>query len=96
MNQSIQFLAEEEYRPAVGVFPFGANNEFAKSLGIPCNIFSAVSTVESGCTKTVDIGQFGNQYFTNIAAAGWLTDAARKHLFVLNPTSERQPIVFIF
>jgi diacylglycerol kinase (ATP) len=78
VNQVIQYLAEEEYRPAVGVFPFGTSNEFAKSLGIPCNILKAASIIESGCTNTVDIGQFGNQCFTNIAAAGWLTDVTYK------------------
>lgn len=74
VNQTIQFLAEEEYRPNVGIFPFGTSNEFAKFIGMPCNIFETVSVIESGYVRPVDIGKFGNRYFTNIAAAGWLTD----------------------
>lgn len=74
INQTIQFLAEEEYRPNLGVFPFGTSNEFAKFIGIPSNISEAFSVIESGCIRSVDIGKFGHRYFTNIAAAGWLTD----------------------
>jgi diacylglycerol kinase (ATP) len=74
INRTIQLVAEEEYRPNIGVFPFGTSNEFAKFMGIPLNIFDVVSIIESGCLRSVDIGKFGNRYFTNIAAAGWLTD----------------------
>ncbi|TYR81336.1 YegS/Rv2252/BmrU family lipid kinase [Priestia megaterium] len=73
VNQLLQFLAEEEYRPTVGVFPFGTSNEFAKYIGMSCNI-QALSIIERGNTKPIDIGKFGNRYFANIAAAGWLSD----------------------
>lgn len=73
VNQTIQYLAEEDYRPLVGILPFGTSNEFAKFIGMP-NIFEALSIIENGYTKPVDIGKIGNQYFVNIAAAGWLTN----------------------
>ncbi|PLR81776.1 diacylglycerol kinase [Bacillus canaveralius] len=73
VNQTIQLLAEEEYRPTVGVFPFGTSNELAKYLGMSCPM-EALSIIERGNTKQVDIGKFGNRYFANIAAAGWLSD----------------------
>ncbi|WP_327607504.1 YegS/Rv2252/BmrU family lipid kinase [Virgibacillus tibetensis] len=78
VNHTLQYVAEQAYRPKVGVFPFGTSNEFAKFIGIPTNIKEAVSVIERGQTKTVDIGKFGNQYFANIAAAGWLTDITYK------------------
>jgi diacylglycerol kinase (ATP) len=74
VNQTIQFLAEEEFRPNVGVFPFGTSNEFAKFMRVPSNIIDVVSVIESGCITPVDLGKFGNRYFINIAAAGWLAD----------------------
>lgn len=73
VNQTIQFIAEEEYRPAVGVFPFGTSNEFAKYIGMPSNL-KALSIIEGGNVRPIDIGKFGNRYFANIAAAGWLSD----------------------
>ncbi|MFC0273961.1 diacylglycerol kinase family protein [Metabacillus herbersteinensis] len=77
VNQSLQFLAAEEYRPTVGVFPFGTSNGFAKYIGMYCNI-QALSIIERGNTKQIDIGKFGNLYFANIAAAGWLSDITYK------------------
>ncbi|AIE61149.1 diacylglycerol kinase catalytic region [Bacillus methanolicus MGA3] len=73
VNQTLQFIAEEEYRPPIGVFPFGTSNEFAKYLGMSCNT-EALSIIERGNIKPIDIGKFGNRYFANIAAAGWLSD----------------------
>jgi diacylglycerol kinase (ATP) len=73
VNQSLQVLAEEEYRPTLGVFPFGTSNEFAKYIGMSCNL-QALSIIESAITKPIDIGKIGNRYFVNIAAAGWLSD----------------------
>lgn len=77
VNKTIQLLAEEEYRPTIGVFPFGTSNEFAKYIGMTCNI-QALSIIERGNSIPVDIGKFGNRYFANIAAAGWLSDITYK------------------
>jgi diacylglycerol kinase (ATP) len=73
VNQTLQFIAEEEYRPPLGVFPFGTSNEFAKYIGMSSNR-EALSIIERGDTRRIDIGKFGNRYFANIAAAGWLSD----------------------
>ncbi|MFT0915592.1 YegS/Rv2252/BmrU family lipid kinase [Bacillus swezeyi] len=74
VNQVIQFLAEEACRPKVGIFPFGTSNEFAKFIGMPPHVLKALSAIESGSVKPVDIGKIGHRYFVNIAAAGWLTN----------------------
>lgn len=77
VNNAIQLIAEEDYRPTVGVFPFGTSNEFAKYVGMSCNR-QALSIIERGHSKLVDIGKFGNRYFAHIAAAGWLADITFK------------------
>jgi diacylglycerol kinase (ATP) len=74
VNQSIQYLAEEEYRPTVGVFPFGTSNEFAKYIGMTSDIDQNLAIIERCKTKPIDIGKIGNRYFSNIAAGGWLSD----------------------
>ncbi|WP_249870023.1 diacylglycerol/lipid kinase family protein [Oceanobacillus saliphilus] len=78
INHTLQHLAVQEHRPKIGIFPLGTSNEFAKFIGLPCNTLKALSVIERGGTKKVDIGQFGGRYFANIAAAGWLTDITYK------------------
>ncbi|MCQ6274950.1 YegS/Rv2252/BmrU family lipid kinase [Bacillus sp. V3B] len=78
VNQALQFLAEEEYRPTVGVFPFGTSNEFSKYIGMTCNIIENLSIIERGNTKPIAIGKIGDRYFSNIAAGGWLSDITYK------------------
>lgn len=73
VNHAIQIVAGEDHRPLLGVFPFGTSNEFAKFIGTH-QLLEALAIIEEGFTKPVDIGKFGNQYFCNIAAAGWLTN----------------------
>ncbi|WP_243298655.1 diacylglycerol/lipid kinase family protein [Bacillus litorisediminis] len=77
VNQTLQLIADEEYRPPIGVFPFGTSNEFAKYIGASSNT-EALSIIERGQTKPIDIGKIGNRYFANIAAAGWLADITYK------------------
>lgn len=78
VNRAIQTLAAQKHRPHFGVFPFGTSNEFATFLGMPADIGQSLSVIEKQYTKPVDIGQFGDHYFVNIAAAGWLTDITYK------------------
>ncbi|MBM7584632.1 diacylglycerol kinase (ATP) [Bacillus pakistanensis] len=78
VNQALQFLAEEEYRPTVGVFPFGTSNEFSKHIGMSCDIIQNLSIIERGNTKPIAIGKIGDRYFSNIAAGGWLSDITYK------------------
>ncbi|WP_263707756.1 YegS/Rv2252/BmrU family lipid kinase [Shouchella tritolerans] len=74
INTVFQFLSAEQYRPVVGIFPFGTSNEFAQVIGLPKNLFTILSYIEKGETSFVNIGKLGERYFANIAAAGWLTD----------------------
>ncbi|MBP1969395.1 diacylglycerol kinase (ATP) [Virgibacillus natechei] len=78
VNHTIQYLAKQAYRPKLGIFPFGTSNEFAKIIGMPCNIEEVLTIIERGKTKTIDIGKIGDDYFANIAGAGWLTDITYK------------------
>ncbi|MUK86919.1 YegS/Rv2252/BmrU family lipid kinase [Ornithinibacillus sp. L9] len=83
IKSTLQCLAEQNYRPTLGIFPFGTSNEFAKFIGMPSNLMEVLSIIKKGKTKKVDIGKFGNRYFANIAAGGWLTDITYKTPTVL-------------
>jgi diacylglycerol kinase family enzyme len=54
----------------LGVVPLGTLNHFAKDLGIPLDVPSAVATVADGTTTTIDAGEVNGQLFFNNASVG--------------------------
>ena len=54
----------------LGVLPLGTCNHFAKDLGIPLDLASAVSTVLTGRVRTVDVGEVNGQLFLNNSSLG--------------------------
>jgi YegS/Rv2252/BmrU family lipid kinase len=62
---------------AVGVIPAGTSNNFARSLGIPVNVKSAVAVIARGLETKVDIGEANGQYFAHAAIMGLNVDFAR-------------------
>jgi diacylglycerol kinase family enzyme len=54
----------------LGVVPLGTLNHFAKDLGIPLDVPSAVATVANGLTTTVDAGEVNGRLFFNNASVG--------------------------
>ncbi|WP_047984795.1 diacylglycerol kinase [Ornithinibacillus californiensis] len=75
INEVINGLAEQEYRPKLGVIPVGTTNDFARALTIPRDsIQKAVDVIVEGHSKLLDIGKVNDQYFINIAGGGKLTE----------------------
>ncbi|MFC4559481.1 diacylglycerol kinase [Virgibacillus kekensis] len=74
INEVINGLAEQEYRPKFGVIPVGTTNDFARALCIPRDIKKAVDVILSDETRLLDIGRVNDQYFMNIAGGGKLTE----------------------
>ncbi|WP_338753003.1 diacylglycerol kinase [Bacillus sp. FJAT-52991] len=75
LNEVVNGLAEQEYRPKFGVIPMGTTNDFARALQIPRDdIQSAVDVIVNGDTIPVDIGRMNDRYFINIAGGGRLTE----------------------
>ena len=67
-------LAEQEYRPKLGIIPAGTTNDFARALHIPRDIGSAVDIITKGELIPVDIGRINDRYFINIAGGGRITE----------------------
>ncbi len=61
----------------VGVIPAGTSNNFARSLGIPVRVRSAVAVIARGLEAKVDIGEANGQYFAHAAIMGLNVDFAR-------------------
>lgn len=76
INEVINGLCEQKYRPKLGIIPAGTTNDFARALDIPRNIKGALTVITSGKTMPIDIGKVNNHYFVNIAGGGELTEVS--------------------
>ncbi|MBD8006605.1 diacylglycerol kinase [Bacillus norwichensis] len=74
INEVVNGLADQEYRPKIGIIPTGTTNDFARALHIPRDIDAAVDIITAGDTIPMDIGRMNDQYFINIAGGGKLTE----------------------
>ncbi|RYG73307.1 diacylglycerol kinase [Lentibacillus lipolyticus] len=74
INEVINGLAEQEYRPKLGIIPTGTTNDFARALWIPRDIGKAVDIILRGRSMLLDIGRVNHHYFMNIAGGGKLTE----------------------
>ncbi|WP_433746904.1 diacylglycerol kinase [Falsibacillus pallidus] len=74
INEVVNGLAEQEFRPKLGIIPVGTTNDFARALHIPRDIMAAVDIIVKGDRIPVDIGRMNDRYFINIAGGGRLTE----------------------
>jgi diacylglycerol kinase (ATP) len=74
IHEVVNGLAEQEYRPKLGIIPAGTTNDFARALQIPRDIGSAVDIITRGDLIPVDIGRINDRYFINIAGGGRITE----------------------
>ncbi|WP_442597794.1 diacylglycerol kinase [Neobacillus sp. D3-1R] len=74
INEVVNGLAEQDYRPKLGIIPVGTTNDFARALHIPRDIEAAAEIIVKGETIPVDIGRINDRYFINIAGGGRLTE----------------------
>lgn len=74
INEVVNGLAEQEYRPKLGIIPVGTTNDFARALHIPRDIVAAAEIIARGETIPVDIGRMNDKYFINIGGGGRLTE----------------------
>ena len=65
-----------EQRPALGILPVGTANDLAYGLRIPRNILGACEVIVRHKLFKMDVGMVNNQYFVNVASAGFLTDVS--------------------
>lgn len=76
------FLGTES---AMMVLPAGTGNAFARDLGIPPGIETAVQSLAEGVTQPVDVAQAQGRYLVNVATIGLTTRIAES----LDPQEKR-------
>ncbi|MFS0820638.1 diacylglycerol kinase [Bacillus sp. 1P02SD] len=74
INEVVNGLAEQDYRPTLGIIPVGTTNDFARAIGVPRNIDGACDVIIEGNSVPIDIGRINDKYFINIAGGGRLTE----------------------
>ena len=73
LNEVITGLMLSGIKKPVGYIPAGSTNDFAATLNLPKNIMKAAEAAISGKTKMIDVGKFGDRYFSYVASFGAFT-----------------------
>lgn len=55
---------------AFGVLPLGTHNHFAKDLGVPLDLDQAVTSLATGTTRRIDVGEVNGRLFLNFSGLG--------------------------
>lgn len=75
INEVVNGIAHLDVRPKMAIIPTGTTNDYARALKIPRNDpIAATKVIGKQQSIFMDIGQAGENYFINIAAAGTLTE----------------------
>ncbi len=76
INEVMNGIAPFEQRPLLAVIPSGTTNDYARALKIPREdpVGAARVILNPENRFKIDVGQAGDNYFMNIAAAGTLTE----------------------
>ena len=65
-----------EKRPEIAYIPMGTSNDSALTLGLSRDPVQAAYTAATGRTIPLDIGRFGDRYFSYVAAFGAFTEVS--------------------
>lgn len=74
INEVVNGLAEQPYRPKLGIIPVGTTNDFARAIGVPRTVEGACDVIVEGISMPIDLGRVNDKYFINIAGGGRLTE----------------------
>ena len=83
LNEILTGLAGSKTFVPVGYIPCGSTNDFAACHNLSSDILTAARNIVSGNSTFYDIGTFGDQYFSYVAAFGafsWLSYTTDQNL----------------
>ena len=75
-NETVAGLMRVGAGVPLGYIPAGSTNDFASSLGLSLDNLQAAKDIVEGETKRVDVGLFGERYFSYVASFGAFTRAS--------------------
>ncbi|HWN42396.1 MAG TPA: diacylglycerol kinase family protein [Thermoanaerobaculia bacterium] len=82
LNEVVNGLSEDFGKARLGLLPLGTGNDFARSIGVPDDLESALALLESGSARFVDvaratIGETG-RCFVNMSAGGFSGEVSER------------------
>ena len=75
VNEVVSGVAEEDYKPRIGIFPGGTVNNMSRTLGFPNDINQTIDTMDFDSYKKVDIGKVNDRYFIYSVSLGQIPEA---------------------
>ena len=75
-NETVSGLLSLGLQTPLGYIPAGSTNDFAKTLGLTGSFLDAAKRIVHGSPVHVDVGSFGQRYFTYVASFGAFTRAS--------------------
>lgn len=83
LNETLTGLARGNISMPLGYIPCGSTNDFGAAHNLSGDIIEAAKNIASGRVTAYDIGRFGEQYFSYVAAFGafsWLSYTTDQNL----------------
>lgn len=83
LNETVTGRILSGEKTPIGYIPSGSTNDFAACHGISSDMLTAAAGIAYGCEHKIDVGKFGDKYFTYVAAFGmfsWLSYTTPQNL----------------
>lgn len=74
-NEVVDGLISGGHDKELGYLPAGSTNDFARSVGLPTDLFKCTDRIIRGNPVSIDIGSFNGRYFSYVASFGAFTSA---------------------
>jgi len=74
MNEVTNALMKKSYKPKIGYFPSGTQNDFGTNFNLGSNFVEIAERICAGKSMKFDVGQFNDKYFNYVAAFGAFCD----------------------
>ena len=75
-NETVTGLMEAGLEIPIGYIPAGSTNDFAASLGLSTDPIAAAKQIVEGSPELLDVGKFGDRYFSYVASFGAFSRAS--------------------
>lgn len=75
-NETVTGILEAGLSIPIGYIPAGSTNDFASSLHLSTDPLEAAEMIVKGSPEPLDVGQFGDRYFSYVASFGAFTKAS--------------------
>ncbi|GEN51454.1 diacylglycerol/lipid kinase family protein [Alkalibacterium pelagium] len=93
VNECVNGIAPEDYRPPFGFIPLGTVNDLGRVLDIPMNPKKAVEKLTERTKRVIDVGKINDQYFVDIVAIGSIPDAV--HEVPIEKKTKLGPLAYV-